>query len=304
MKKILFLCLYMAGFGLTFTTNFDGTENPISENNAWHHAGLDWHYVRTSGGIAYGTQTAGGYSDSYALLSGFKADQTASGVVHVVRPIPDDGHTHELEMLLRWTDSTHSAKGYECLFDQGGGVQLVRWNGALGDFTVLNPVSYGYRGPIQNGDTLKASVVGSVITMYINSIKMAQLTDNSYATGQPGMGFCCGTLATNDYYALTAFTATDNGNTEAEAAADCADFSLYCSSSNPATLRYAIPSNGPVTLAVYDITGRRMATLVDENKASGSHTAGFNGRALSAGVCIARLVFGDRIQARKIVVLK
>ena len=52
----------------TFTTEFDGTENPLSESGVWSHTGLDWTKVQKANGIAFGTQTGnGGYDDSYAL---------------------------------------------------------------------------------------------------------------------------------------------------------------------------------------------------------------------------------------------
>jgi hypothetical protein len=310
MMVTIFLIFFADGWAKTYTTNFDSDENPISEGGVWSHAGSDWHYVRTSGGIAYGTQTAGGYSDSYALLSGFQANQTAFGVVHVVRPIPDDGHTHELEMLLRWTDAAHSAKGYECLFDQGGGVQMVRWNGALGDFTVLSPTEYGSGGPIQDGDTLKASIIGNVITMYVNSVKRAQLTDNSLAAGQPGMGFCCGTLATDPYYALTSYTATDGQGTSEErsGAGTPAVSVLSPNSPNPfqsiTFLKWTNPAEGHVTLRVYDALGRVIATLVDREMVAGKFTAGFNGSALKSGIYTAHLTLGNSAHSQKMLLLK
>ena len=48
------------------------------------------------------------------------------------------GDPHEIELLLRWADSAQIARGYECLFNHLGGVQIVRWNGPFGKFTVLS----------------------------------------------------------------------------------------------------------------------------------------------------------------------
>src|SRR5689334_4505870 len=85
-----------------YETDFDGDEAPLSEGGAWSHAGQDWRTAVKTGGYAFGTQTGtGGYDDSYALLSGFSPDQTASGVIHLV-PTIDPSCTHEVEILLRW----------------------------------------------------------------------------------------------------------------------------------------------------------------------------------------------------------
>jgi hypothetical protein len=194
------------GSSRSYSTNFDGTENPISEGGAWSHAGLDWTTVQTSGGIAYGTQTGSdGYDDSYAKLSGFPPDQTASGVIHLVNPI-DGSCSHEVELLMRWTDSAHSAQGYEVnLSFDGGSAQIVRWNGAMGDFTVLGGGSF--RG-LKDGDVFKASMIGNVITAYVNDIQVAQVTDAAYSTGNPGIGFFRRNCGTNADFGFTSFTAT------------------------------------------------------------------------------------------------
>src|SRR3972149_1907340 len=47
---------------------------------------------------------------------------------------------------------------------------------------------------------------------------------------------------------------------------------------NPATIiSYTIPNDGMVTLKVYDILGREVATLVNEGKPAGTYTVNFNG---------------------------
>ncbi|HEV8547371.1 MAG TPA: hypothetical protein VGQ57_00060, partial [Polyangiaceae bacterium] len=95
---------------MTYSTHFDATEAPLSENGAWHHLGLDWTTVETASGIAYGTQLLGvgrsgptQYDDSYAYLAGFPADQQASGVIALGSI--DTSCTHEVEILLRWADA-------------------------------------------------------------------------------------------------------------------------------------------------------------------------------------------------------
>ena len=54
---------------------------------------------------------------------------------------------------------------------------------------------------------------------------------------------------------------------------------------NPATvIRYSVPSDGHVRLAVYDMLARRVATLVDEVQTSGAYVATFNGSTLPSGL--------------------
>lgn len=199
------------GGKVTYSTNFDRNESPISEGGAWVHLGLDWAFVDTEGGIARGTQTGtGGYDDSYAHLTGFPPDMMVSAVVHQDATI-DPSCRHEVEIHLRWADGAHHARGYECLVSLGGGdTQIVRWNGALGDFTVLDNGS-GVPGGLDEGDTISASVVGDVITLFVNGVQVAQASDSMWTDGNPGMGFflrAVGGCDTRGVMGFTSYTAS------------------------------------------------------------------------------------------------
>jgi hypothetical protein len=180
--------------GATYSTDFDVTESPLSESGAWHHDGVDWTLVNVAGGVAFGTQALGvarsgpqQYNDSYAYLSGFPADQQASGTVHIGSI--DGGCTHEVEILLRWSDSANSATGYECnVAWDGGYAQIVRWNGPVGDYTYLD--QYGsVPGGIHENDVVSASIVGDQITLSVNGTVRASAQDSTFSTGNPGIGF-------------------------------------------------------------------------------------------------------------------
>jgi hypothetical protein len=194
---------------LTYATEFTGTENPLSEGGVWSHSGLDWTAVRTSDGFAYGTQSGrGGYDDSYARLSGFPANQVGEATVQL-KPFIDASCSHEIEILLRWSDSAHSATGYEANISFGGGyAQIVRWNGGLGAFTVL---AGGRYRALRSGDTFKAEINGNAIAIYANDTKLAEVTDNTYATGNPGIGFFRGNCGAGADFGMSSFKVTGTG---------------------------------------------------------------------------------------------
>ena len=74
---------------------------------------------------------------------------------------------------------------------------------------------------------------------------------------------------------------------------------------NPFTqISYSIADKGHIRLTVYDITGREMIRLVDEEKSPGNYTADFNGSALASGVYVYRLEAGGRVMTRKMVLMK
>jgi hypothetical protein len=178
----------------TYTTTFDGAENPLSEGGLWSNDGVDWTVMRKDNGIAFGTQTGTetgpkNYADSYAVLSGFGPDQEAWGEVRIAKPTLSC--IQELEILLRWSSSHHCTTGYECfarcVSNESSYLQIVRWEGALGKFTYLADL-HGPDYGLKSGDILKAAVIGNVITVYVNDIQKARAIDDMHRTGNPGIG--------------------------------------------------------------------------------------------------------------------
>jgi hypothetical protein len=115
-----------AGAHRDYSTDFPGTQNPISEGGQWLNGqtdGLDWTNVRTIPGFAFGTEVGGKrlapqkYDDSTALLKGTWApNQTVQGTVHSVNPNRDGKVYEEVELRLRSSISPHNCTGYEVMF--------------------------------------------------------------------------------------------------------------------------------------------------------------------------------------------
>jgi hypothetical protein len=198
-----------------YTTKFPLAENPISEGGNWINGGtvgLDWSDVRTTSGLAFGTESgSGGYDDSTAVLTGnWKADQMAQAVVHSVNQ--NSNIFEEVELRLRTTITAHSITGYEinfrCTSDASRYVQIVRWNGPLGSFNYVNTTP----GPgIHDGDLVTASIIGSTLSVYINNKLVLRGTDRTYTDGNPGIGFFLrGPTGVNGDYGFTSFTAMDS----------------------------------------------------------------------------------------------
>ena len=71
---------------------------------------------------------------------------------------------------------------------------------------------------------------------------------------------------------------------------------------NPSTsIRYEIAEGGHVLLAVYDVLGREVATLVNERKPAGTYTVQFSGSGLASGIYFCRLTAGTLMEIRKLV---
>lgn len=89
---------------------------------------------------------------------------------------------------------------------------------------------------------------------------------------------------------------------------DTIDFALIANYPNPfnpiTTIEYAIPQASFVELKIYDILGGEVASLVKENKPSGKHSVKFNASNLPSGIYFYRIVSGNFIATKKLIILK
>ncbi len=69
-------------------------------------------------------------------------------------------------------------------------------------------------------------------------------------------------------------------------------------------IQYDLPEATYVRLTVYDMTGREVARLVDEEKGAGYHAASFDAKGISSGVYLYRLNAGAFKQTGRLVLLK
>lgn len=74
---------------------------------------------------------------------------------------------------------------------------------------------------------------------------------------------------------------------------------------NPATtITFTVAASERISLRVYDILGRSVATLVDEHLAPGSYTVRFDGSSLSAGLYFSTLRSSGTRETRKMLLVK
>jgi hypothetical protein len=67
------------------------------------------------------------------------------------------------------------------------------------------------------------------------------------------------------------------------------------------TVRFRLPQAGPVRVAVYDVTGREVARLLEAERPAGDHTLRLDGQGLASGVYLIRLESGGRGVTRRCV---
>jgi hypothetical protein len=87
-----------------------------------------------------------------------------------------------------------------------------------------------------------------------------------------------------------------------------ATFALHAPYPNPArgqaTIRYELPEASHVSLVVYDVLGRRVEMVVDEQRAAGLHRVRFEASDLPSGIYVAHVRAGPHSATRKLTVVK
>ena len=181
------------GSATGYTTSFDTSETPLSEGGAWVRRATAWKAVAArSGHVGPSANVGSHFDDCYAHVSGFGADQQVEATIY--KGAATGG---EVELLLRVTDTATTVSCYECLFNVGGGVEIVRWNGPLDDFTYIGNV-LSTPSDARDGDKLRARIVGQSIEFFYipggtgTPQLIATATDTSaqrLTSGDPGIAF-------------------------------------------------------------------------------------------------------------------
>lgn len=74
---------------------------------------------------------------------------------------------------------------------------------------------------------------------------------------------------------------------------------------NPSTnIEFRIPKNERVSLKIYDVIGREVKTLVDKQLSAGNYKVNWNAGDMASGVYFYRIVAGNFIQTKKLILLK
>jgi hypothetical protein len=217
---------------MEYSTSFESDENPISEGGRWLNGrsdGVDWIDVIVNNGVAYGAVSRNGmserraeqgnldadeesapegdYDDPTAVLSGvWGRNQHATGIVFSKNPTEE--YFQEVQLRLRHTMRANYCTGYEvfwrCLKSESAYSEIVRWNGAIGDWTSIAR-EIGPDVGVSSGDVVEATIVGDQIKGYINGVEVISIRDDKIAEGNPGIGFNFGVGHTNVDHGFSAY---------------------------------------------------------------------------------------------------
>jgi hypothetical protein len=181
----------------SFFTTFPLTENPLSESGKWLNGATDgivWQDFKTLNSLACAGHTSSTspppYDDAIAQL---KTSAIALPVNHYIQGVVkraggyNPAGTHELGLFVRMTITANNVTGYEIYVSTSASHTLVRWNGALNDFTALASGNISAVTVPADGDIVRLEASGSRISFYQNGLLRTQVTDTNFATGQSGL---------------------------------------------------------------------------------------------------------------------
>ena len=126
-------------------------------------------------------------------------------------------------------------------------------------------------------------------------------------------GFGSGAFYLDDLRLLTASRPAETAVHEPRTDATPQSFRLQQNIPNPfnstTSIGFRLIEDGPIELAIYNLSGQRVTTLVDGMRVAGSYSTQWNGQdqtghPLASGVYLYRLRSGKRIETRKLLLLQ
>jgi hypothetical protein len=286
----------LVGFSRTFSSTTGGirvARNSLSYNANWgisYVTSGGWHYdpsfaidPLTGYGIASYTTNSSGNLDAHYVYS---TDRFATYTMDSIATSTTDQEELTAVAQAPWSSPTMS--GWRVVYRTsagGGGIMYKFLGNTLHSFYSVSPTLVSQYTP--------SGIIVPALAAVKDPVNVS-LGDVAYAGIGPvdvwfdGLNISVG-IERDKNGVPTEFVLAQN----------------YPNPFNPrTTITYGLPVMSQVRLTVYNLLGQTVATLVDENKPAGVHTAQFDASSLSSGVYLYRLEAGTFAATKKLIVLK
>jgi hypothetical protein len=219
---------------------------------------------------------------------------------------------HSTDNGLTWTN--HRAVRSTTNNEELGSIVGLR--GGYGGSGYVNLLSLSFNVGTPTADTTWS---GTIYSTYPDSfMQLLAIGDHVASTSQgPAAGWIVRGSNWNPWTAYCGFGPTDvwadydglsGVEVEAPVARKVNGISLSQNIPNPfgkgTRIAFSLPKSGSVDMAVYDIAGRKVATLAQGTMSAGSHEVSWNGAKAPAGVYFYRLSFEGKTLTNRMVVVK
>ncbi|MEW5844320.1 MAG: T9SS type A sorting domain-containing protein, partial [Bacteroidota bacterium] len=180
----------------------------------------------------------------------------------------------------------------------------VRVNGVMGNEYLIASVSASSTSYVDNDYTVSNNTTTQLF-YDVRYVYNGTLPDNTPYTTESDPNYV-------NIYGQTAASYNDSQKQTASVEQELpSDYSIgnYPNPFNPTTtINYQLPENGFVTIKVYDVLGKEVATLVNENKSAGYYNVNFDassaGGGLTSGVYIYTINANGFAQSKKMLLMK
>ncbi len=238
-----------------------------------------------------------------------------------------EGHPYETEFIFY--------PGFPLDYDEQYGLfpyyqNLIKWRKTLtalydGEYQELsvnpNQYTFSFRRFTDNQNVITVLNMGSssvnitlaipVDEMNLDSTKiyyLSNLLDNDYISGTPAelssINISMGRFSAKVFLLADSIVTGINDN-DSQIPKSFEVFQNYPNPFNPSTIiKYNLPTEGNVTLTIYDILGSEIEKLVNEVQHAGSHAVVFDASKLASGVYIYRLEYKDHLISKKMLLMK
>ena len=192
---------------------------------------------------------------------------------------------------------------------------------SLAFMSVLGDSGY-VRYRIDLVDNVSGAVIGTVKNTKITKANQVEVTGTTYSLDTKNIGTRTVkakiTISTNldspdialvkSYSETNVVAAASAQSISLQPATVVTDYSLeqnFPNPFNPSTqISYSIPKDGMVTLKIVDALGREVETLVNQAQTAGRYEVTFDGSRLASGVYFYRLVSGEKVITKKMLMVK
>lgn len=183
-------------------------------------------------------------------------------------------------------------------YSLGGTMKMISLQHSDTDVQII-----GNFGVDTNQTTVTFSQAGTWYN-YFNGTEL-EVTDTQQVISLPPGDFVIYTTKRFEQPEEGIATSSEEENNNTGIPEDYALDQNYPNPFNPATnITYALPEAGNVSLSVYDMLGKKVATLVEGRKTAGTYSVRFDAAGLSSGVYFYRLTAGSEIVTRKMTLIK
>ncbi len=187
-----------------------------------------------------------------------------------------DGSGNKFRFMLR--DGSSQLEGSSWYNVDWFGWKLVTW-----DLAQDSVIAWVNGNGVLNGN------------VYVDSYQL------TYTEGSPTTGF----IVFDDFRAVETGIPTFTEERDSDLPSKIQLSQNYPNPFNPSTnINFGLPEAGDVSLKVYDMLGREVATLFEGVKSQGYHSIQFNASALASGIYFYRLITNSGSISRKMTLLK